>query len=459
MAPSGRGRQSTAPRRQTHGPTPLPIYQPPACALNDAGQRSLMALSQDREMNRLKQHIKKGHETLQENVTEINERLQVRVAHQDRVDAKRVENGREEDEDGKAMIEDMKQKVEELTRNIEAGVRSLIDAQATIEGVEKALGEIQHNVAAGGGVAAPTQTTLGASQFRLQTRNRPVNSDDEEEEGTQVAIVGPVNMLKRKLAEHEAHYGQLPLRNRYATHNDYVSFKKIVHDAQHPGEDAPPLPNASTWFPDPHFQSSGGRAKGGDEDGSGSDIEIASERISDKCPLTLLRMEDPVTSKKCPHSFEKRAILEMISLSTTRVGGGGRGEKMIKCPVCEADLTAADVEPNPILLRKIKRIQAAEAAALEADEDSDSDDAPVRGTQHRRPQAEDLDSDSGDNIEDYEAGGKKRRSNAAGMGKAKAEQVKRERPGTASRIPDSQAVRNAPRSSGQVVDLEDSGEE
>jgi hypothetical protein len=52
-------------------------------------------------------------------------------------------------------------------------------------------------------------------------------------------------------------------------------------------------------------------------------------------------MKVPVTSQKCPHSFEKDAIMEMIGYSSLRVGGsGGRrgadnGTKAIKCPVCQ----------------------------------------------------------------------------------------------------------------------------
>ena len=68
------------------------------------------------------------------------------------------------------------------------------------------------------------------------------------------------------------------------------------------------------------------------------DIAVASERISIKCPITLLPMKDPVTSQKCPHSFEKEAILGMIDASDVRVGGSGRrgdGQKAMRCPVCE----------------------------------------------------------------------------------------------------------------------------
>lgn len=131
----------------------------------------------------------------------------------------------------------------------------------------------------------------------------------------------------------------------YAQNNDYVGFKKLVYDAQFPGDDAPPMPHASTWFSDHTPDSSnpdvrgaqataGSQAPGNDDD----DVAVASERISIKCPITLLPMKDPVTSTKCPHNFEREAILSMINASDIRVdGSGGRGaggKKAMQCPVC-----------------------------------------------------------------------------------------------------------------------------
>ena len=132
--------------------------------------------------------------------------------------------------------------------------------------------------------------------------------------------------------------------NRYASHNDYIGFKRLLHDANHPGPDAPPLPNSTTWFPgsrSPDPSQSNGIRYNRDQnsaDDDESDIEVASERISIRCPLTLLPMKEPYSSRKCPHSFEREAILGMIQTSGTFLGPGGRragGEKSMKCPVCE----------------------------------------------------------------------------------------------------------------------------
>lgn len=130
----------------------------------------------------------------------------------------------------------------------------------------------------------------------------------------------------------------------YASHNDYVGFKKIVHDAHYPGQEAPPMPHASTWFPsespDPSNPNTRAAAGGDAIEDDDDDVAVASERVSINCPLTLRPMKDPVTSQKCPHSFEKEAIMSMINVSDVIVDGTDTrgvhaGQKAMKCPVCE----------------------------------------------------------------------------------------------------------------------------
>ena len=126
----------------------------------------------------------------------------------------------------------------------------------------------------------------------------------------------------------------------YAQNNDYVGFKKLVYDAQFPDDDAPPMPHSSTWFSDQTQDAATGGAvavAGSQPAAANDDLTVASERISIKCPITLLPMKDPVTSTKCPHSFEKEAILSMINASDVRAegsGGRGGGQKAMQCPIC-----------------------------------------------------------------------------------------------------------------------------
>ena len=147
----------------------------------------------------------------------------------------------------------------------------------------------------------------------------------------------------------------------YAQHNDYVGFKKLVYDAQFPDDDAPPMPHSSTWFSDQSANTSNPHTDGtvavaGSQSAAGDDeLSVASEKISIKCPITFLPMKDPVTSTKCPHSFEREAILSMINASEARVestGGRGYGQKALRCPICTvvSNSSMADTphfSPNP----------------------------------------------------------------------------------------------------------------
>ena len=345
-----------------------PVYQPPAHPLNDSAQRALQNLLRTHDLKRLKSHLQAVNDTLSNAAADINDRAYQRQVRFRKVKAKRQQHGlddTEEDLQREKACEKMKAEVHDLTTRMEEKVRENIDAGAHLQAVEEALGEVHGNVAAGGGLIAPTQSTLGASQFRQRRRVVGGDSDEEDDaspdEGQE--NVGPSGLLKRKLEEHDTRYGALTLRTRYtilvvflvdsptnsiicryAQHNSYVHFRRLIHDATHPGTDAPPLPNASTWFPsdprDPYPPGQAPTERSISPQDEESDVEIASERITIKCPLTLLPMRDPLTSKKCPHSFEKVAILDMLSRSTNWVGGtgrrgGGTQERVMKCPVCE----------------------------------------------------------------------------------------------------------------------------
>lgn len=178
----------------------------------------------------------------------------------------------------------------------------------------------------------------------------------------------------------------------------------MLHASQYPDDAAaPPVPHASTWFDessgaprhlhipsssepsrspdptqtDPHAidpGAAGAAGPGGEADEADSDIEAVAERTSIRCPLTLLPMQEPVSTSKCPHSFERSAIMEYLG-SAPRRDRTRAAPREAKCPVCEVVLADTDLRPDPILKRKIARFQAAEKrAALGHDDDDDDDD-------------------------------------------------------------------------------------
>ena len=347
MAPA-RGRPSaTASRRE---PTALPEYQPPGHPLNLTAQSAIRDLPRAHKLDSLKSRLRAANHHLTESAAEINDRYQDKHAQHEKRKAKRAValSSQESNEEAERELDEMRLATEEMTARLEAGVRKVIDSGEQVKGVEEALRELDANITAGRGVVASTQSTLGASQFIQSKRRRgDVEDDDEDEEMGE----GAVQVLKQKIWGHQAAYQASSMTDRYASHNDYVGFKKIVHDAHYPDEEAPPMPHASTWFGEAAgTQSSSNGGPRETQPDSDDDLIMASERISVKCPITLTEMKDPVSSTKCPHNFEKQAILEMISTSDLRVGGDGRrgGEKAMRCPVGGCDVVRKRINPRII---------------------------------------------------------------------------------------------------------------
>ena len=302
--------------------------------------------------------MKAANAHLSHAAADINDRLQAKIEMHEKGKRRREAlNSPGSTDPGDEGLEQMRQDTEEMTMKLDQKVRDVIDSRAKIDGIEKILKEVHSNVAANRGNLAPTQSTLGASQFRGPKRRRiPGEYEDEEDEDeSQLSTEGggAVTIVKRKITEHDEAYHAESLTARYAAHNDYVGFKSLMHDARHPGDNAPPVPHSSTWFPSEArgTQSSASIGVAGtqhtDDD---EDLRVASERISIKCPITLRPMRDPVSSTKCVHNFEKEAILEMINVSDVWVGGDGRrgsGAKAMKCPVCEVVSTSCHTDDNP----------------------------------------------------------------------------------------------------------------
>ena len=161
---------------------------------------------------------------LSETAAEINDRAYHRVEKERKRKAKRSQQGTEGGEEERRREEGTRQfeeRADAQTGRIEQGVRGLIDAQARVEAVEAALGEVHGNVVAGGGLVAPTQSTLGASQFRQAKRRRVVSGDgnDSEEDGSEDGEGAGENIsitaaLKKTIEEHESRYQNMSLRTR-----------------------------------------------------------------------------------------------------------------------------------------------------------------------------------------------------------------------------------------------------
>lgn len=139
------------------------------------------------------------------------------------------------------------------------------------------------------------------------------------------------------------------LLSRYGESNDYKQFKSVVHNARH-GDNAPPVPHASTWFSEGnapsgrrrrHMSSTDNAGNGyeqAEEDDDDDDIMITGEKESLQCPLTLKMFREPYSNNVCKHTFEKNEIIQYHEKNAVAFAErGGRSARKVKCPATSCD--------------------------------------------------------------------------------------------------------------------------
>jgi E3 SUMO-protein ligase NSE2 len=342
----------------------LPPYEPLRAPLNLEGQRHLRQIKTDRLIGDLQKHLDQANTLITQMAGEVNDRLYEREDEIQRAKTRREQKGREPtqlEEASEAETEKMRERVEKMTRKMEESTRKIIDGQQSLANMTSALDhtrEVAHTAAA------------------------DATSDTQADNPTTTPSI--LETFQDRMQEEQEQYQTLPHSHRYAEHNSYVGFRRVVHEAQHP-DDGAPVPHASTWFTESGEPAPGliSREALVDED---DDLAISRANISTKCPLTLQEMREPVKSLRCPHAFEKSAILEMI---------GHARNRRVQCPVpgCDKDLVRSEIQEDPILTRRIQRLQKANEAKgySESEEDEDTDMVDVdrssrRGTIPPKPE-------------------------------------------------------------------------
>ncbi|CCC12994.1 unnamed protein product [Sordaria macrospora k-hell] len=362
--------QSTASAATSaHNGSDLPPYEPPSHPMNDAGRQALANItSNNQDMRKYEDHLSKSATYLREAVGAINDTLFTRKSLLTRKIEKRRGRGESEKGEDEAELEEYVNKlngdVTHLTDEIEAALRQVIDYRAEVQGEKLVLGSV---------VDLPSGPTT------IVTRKwGGVDEEPEEEEAAEAEDEASLTCVREAL--HKARdskarqYRATSAYDRYASNNEYIAFKKMWHDAQHP-EDQVPLPDASTWFDNQGRPIRDG-APAGEED-----LIIEREVQDLTCKLSLRPFKEPYANHQCPHVFEKSAILEYLRNT------GGKAQ----CPVCNKELRIKDLYLDELTLRKVKR---AARAAMESEDrssnagpDEQMDGSVLMGesTQSRRP--------------------------------------------------------------------------
>ena len=398
--------------------------QPPEVGLNPKGLQSLESLLRAQSSNKhLLEHINKAKTRLTEIVSDLNDRAGHEDAEFRRKFSRFAQNEESIDGEEQAAHEAFQQQAADLTRRMDHAMRKAIDSSASQAGLSDIFKEVSER----------TSTVSQATQIQQRQSDRTaswgaaaseagedadaaaleIQDDNDEPLPPPHPSNAPSALLRDALEKDKSNWATQTPTQRYSKDNDYTGFYTAVFYAKNPGDDPPPVPHPEFWFADeegrevvlPRLTEDGGGAEGEGD----SDLEVASVRGGITCPLTLRRFTDPWKSKKCKHTFEKEAIFNLILSANTFVPytpeqcaeigrlnnrqERTRKEKEIRlpqmrCPVCVAMLTVPDLEPDPLLLRKVKRIEEQEKrqqqARVEAEDSSDDvDDEVPRGTQRR----------------------------------------------------------------------------
>ncbi|ETI20395.1 hypothetical protein G647_08430 [Cladophialophora carrionii CBS 160.54] len=331
--------------------------------------------------------------------------------------------------EAEARHEEFQRKAEELTKKMDMSIRGIIDDLNWLAEYPDILKAVTEKAQDSAEEQRRNFEGRDATSSRRKRRQQRISEDgdedgetedgDEEEEeeepvrrsrrGQDPHTLDPSEtphvQLALALEEQGRRWTSQSLTDRYARDNYYKGWKGSLWDGQNPGENPPPMPHETLWFAVEEGRSATasfsstqqGRQRGahsgpgnGTESGEEEedDLEISAENTRIRCPLTLLPYKEPMTSRTCNHSYEKTAILELLSNCHTQ-------PKKVKCPDtgCNADINGEeDLYENQLLKRRVARILArqmqrnapATSDIDEDDEDEDEDDDEVvKGTQRK----------------------------------------------------------------------------
>jgi hypothetical protein len=311
------GVSSTAQRQgaPSSSATAAPDYEPMLYPLTPSAQNALNALKRTHQLGGVQKHFKEANRLLAECGYEIHEAYTSRKDTVERQRSNAEKKGEGIDQEAERKLAALKEKVDQMTSRMEENTRLAIDGEQTIQDMDHAL-------------TFAAQTSHGARSGHQRSTQQnsfdptlPGATEDDSQETLTVGP-GPSALFKQQIDHRKLQYSSLTMETRYAEHNEYIGFKRSIHDGMYPGGEVP-MPASNRWFREGGSPAPGTAAAQQGED-SDEDVAISGEKISTKCPLTLMEFVDPITSTKCPHTFEKNAILEMIR--------GAPGRK-VTCPV------------------------------------------------------------------------------------------------------------------------------
>jgi hypothetical protein len=330
----------------------LPQYKRPSHPLDAEAEKALRNL-QGRNLNDIKRHNKQATEHITNTAASINDMLRDHAEYiarrQKKWDAGKSLEDKEDEE--RAMVE-LQANVDEATIKLEKSMRAVVDSGVAAQRIEEALQWLRDNAPARLDDEYQTQMTQREEQRQTQIEAASQAASQENGptpgptplDGSRIALTGASELFATRMQREKDAYTSLSHTTRYARNNDYRDFKRTLHDAKF-GDDGPVLGHEDTWFtesgsPAPGITDMAQQGEFGDDD----DIVVDKAKISTRCPITFQQFKEPYSSTKCPHTFEKNAILDMVRQGRHRVDG----QRAVECPNTGCDkVSASERHSNP----------------------------------------------------------------------------------------------------------------
>jgi hypothetical protein len=365
-------RPSTVATASRNAADELPPYKKPSHPLDNDAARQLRDL-QGRSLNDVKRHNKQALETITATAASVNDMLRDHSEYLGRRQKKwDAGKGLDDKANEERAMQELQERVEGATAKLEESMRALIDSGIGAQRIDDTLDWLRQHAPRQLEEEFQTQMTQRVTQRQSQMdsqrrRRRDADGDEdmsEEEElddgptpgptpldGTRITLTGVSELFANRQQRQKDTYTSLSLTARYARNNEYRDFKRIVHDAKY-GDAGPALGHEDTWFTETGSPAPGitNTQRGAFDDDD--DIIVDKATISTRCPITFQQFKEPYTSTKCPHTFEKNAIVDMIRTSPNTVGAGGPrggGMKAVSCPVTGCD--QVNTYPHAVLAR------------------------------------------------------------------------------------------------------------
>ncbi|KAI0754969.1 hypothetical protein C8Q80DRAFT_1142113 [Daedaleopsis nitida] len=162
-------------------------------------------------------------------------------------------------------------------------------------------------------------------------------------------IEGITSVYRQGVQDGLATYNSKTSRQKYAKSDHYQKFKQAIYEVHHPDTAMPPVVDLIP-------------REDGDVSDDEDDLQVGGVTQDYKCPLSLTHLVDPLTSRKCGHSYSDGAIRDYLGPNRNRVR---------VCPAtgCRAEISLNDLQEDKDLAKRAK-----EAARRERAREHDSED-------------------------------------------------------------------------------------